>query len=209
MSNSGDVPEPPQPDGTTPPEPGAALPGPADGPAAGGTPGPGRAPGFRFRWPEDRPRTFREALPVGGYSSILNVPAMPTELKISYWVWVVGGVLGLLAGVIGLFGTLVLFVVSPLSGILLLLLVLVSVALAAVQVTLAMKMAEGWEWARFGLTLAAGVSLVLAALSSGMAGGGSWPGFVISLVATALMWLPRSQSWFEGFKGRFRPGPAA
>lgn len=133
---------------------------------------------------------------------MLHVPAMPTELKISYWVWVIGGLLGLLAGVIGLFGTLVLFVVSPPAGILLLLLVLVAVALAAAQVTMAMKMREGREWARFGLTIAAGVSLLLALVSMGVAGGGSWPGFVISLVATGLMWLPKSQTWFDAFKGR-------
>lgn len=140
---------------------------------------------------------------MGGYSAILNLPAMPTELKVSYWVWVIGGLLGVLAGVIGLFGTLVLFVVSPPAGILLLLLVLVALALAWAQVTLAMKMKEGWEWARFALTIAAGVSLVLALLSIGVAGGGSWPGFLISLVATVLMWLPKSQAWFDAFKARF------
>ncbi|MGO4491630.1 hypothetical protein AB4Y86_06010 [Arthrobacter sp. 2YAF22_2] len=128
---------------------------------------------------------------------------MPPELKISYWVWVVGGLLGLLAGVIGLFGAVVLFVVSPPAGILLMLLVLIALALAGAQVTLAMKMKEGWEWARFALTIAAGVSLVLAAFSTGIAGGGSWPGFVISVAATVLMWLPNSQSWFNAFKGRF------
>lgn len=193
MSNTGDVPEPPQP-GANPPEPGNVPPA---GPGR-----PGRASGFRIQWPADAPRNFKDALPVGGYSGILNVPAMPTELKVSYWIWVIGGLLGVLAGVIGLFGTLVLFVVSPWSGILLLLLVLVALALAWAQVTLAMKMKEGWEWARFALTIAAGVSLVLALLSIGVAGGGSWPGFLISLAATALMWLPKSQVWFDAFKGR-------
>ena len=194
MSNTGDVPEPPQP-GANPPEPGNVPPG---------KPGrPGRPGGFRIQWPADRPQTFKDALPAGGYSAILNLPAMPTELKVSYWVWVIGGLLGVLAGVIGLFGTLVLFVVSPPAGILLLLLVLVALALAWAQVTLAMKMKEGWEWARFALTIAAGVSLVLALLSIGVAGGVSWPGFLISLVATVLMWLPKSQAWFDAFKSRF------
>ncbi|MCX6498875.1 MAG: hypothetical protein NTU93_08735 [Arthrobacter sp.] len=196
MSNTGDVPEPDQP-GDTPPDPESVPPG------TSRPDGPGRPGGFRFEWPADRPRTFPEVLPVGGYSGIFTVPAMPTELKISYWVWVVGGLLGLLAGVIGLFGAVVLFVVSPPAGILLLLLVLVALALAGAQVTLAMKMKEGWEWARFALTIAAGISLVLAAFSMGIAGGGSWPGFVISLAATVLMWLPNSQSWFDAFKGRY------
>lgn len=163
----------------------------------------GRNGGFRFRWPEDRPRGFRDALPLGGYSVMFSVPAMPTGLRVSYWIWVIGGLLGLLAGVVGLFGALVLFVVSPPAGLLLLLLVLVSLALSGAQVTLAMKMKEGWEWARFGLTLTAGLSLLLAGLSSGFAGGGSWPGFVISLAATVLMWLPSAQPWFDGAKRRF------
>lgn len=219
MSTTGDVPEPDQP-GANPQGPGnvpAAGPGP-EGPASQGQPGkpgrpgapgepgapgqPGRLGGFRLEWPADRPQNFRDTLPVGGYSGIFSVPAMPMELKVSYWVWVIGGLLGLLAGVIGVFGALVLFVVSPPSGILLLLLVLVAVGLAAAQVTLAMKMKEGWEWARFALTIAAGVSLVLALASIGVAGGGSWPGFAISLLATVLMWLPKSQAWFDAAKGR-------
>lgn len=191
MSTAGDVPEPEQP-GPNPPEPGQEQPG-----------GAGRAGGFRFEVPADRPRNFNEVLPLGGYSGMFTLPAMPTELKISYWVWVIGGLLGLLAGVIGLFSVLVLFVVSPPEGILLLLLVVVALALAGAQVTLAMKMKEGREWARFALTIAAGVSLLLAALSTGFTGGGSWPGFVISLAATVLMWLPNSQSWFAASRGRF------
>ncbi|WP_307034371.1 hypothetical protein [Arthrobacter sp. B3I4] len=182
MSNTGDLPEPDK-----------------HGPGRQGA-RPGR---FRFTWPDDRPRNFREALPLGGYSEIFSVPAMPTGLRVSYWIWVVGGLLGLLAGVVGLFGALVLFVVSPPAGILLLLLVLVALALAAAQIILAMKMKEGWEWARFALTIAAGVSLLIAALGTGFAGGGSWPGFVLSLAATVLMWLPSAQSWFDAAKRRF------
>ncbi|WP_261375148.1 hypothetical protein [Arthrobacter sp. KBS0702] len=206
MSTTGDAPEPEQPDdnsqdqGRVPPEPG--QPG-AEQPEPGQPGGPGLPAGSRFRVPAHRPRTFNEVLPLGGYSGMFTVPAMPTELTISYWVWVIGGLLGLLAGVIGLFGALVLFVVSPPAGILLLLLVLVALALAGAQITLAMKMKEGWEWARFALTIAAGVSLVLAAVSAGVAGGGSWPGFLISLAATVLMWMPNSQPWFSAENGRF------
>lgn len=177
MSNSGDVPEPDR-------------------------PRPRPAGGFRLRLPDDRPRTFRDAMPVGGYAGLFTLPAMPTELRISYYVWVIGGLLGILAAVIGLFGTLVLFAVSPPAGILLLLLVLVALALAGAQLTLAMKMKEGWEWARFALTAVTAASLLLAVLGTGLAGGGSWPGFAISLAATILMWLPKAQQWFDAFKGR-------
>jgi hypothetical protein len=128
---------------------------------------------------------------------------MPTELKVSYWIWLIGGFLGLLGGVIGLFGSFVLWAIVPGLGLVVLLLVLVALALAAAQIVLAMKMKEGREWARLALTILAGVSLLLIIVSAGAADGrgGSWPGFIISLAATALMWLPNSQAWFASLRG--------
>lgn len=190
--------------GNQPPTPGAAAgyqappPGYQSQPAAGG--------GFRFEMPTDRPRNFGEALPVGGLSGMFKIGAMPTELKVSYWIWLIGGLLGLLGGVIGLFGSFVLIAFAPPIGLLVLLLVIVALALATAQIVLAMKMKEGREWARFALTILVGISLVLTLISSGVAdgrAGGSLPGFVISLVATVLMWLPNAQAWFVANRGRF------
>lgn len=161
--------------------------------------------GFRFELPADRPRNFNDAMPQGGFSGMFTVTWLPTELKVAYWIWLIGGLLGLLGGVIGLFGSFVLLAVAPGLGFVVLLLVLVALALAAAQVILAMKMKEGREWARFALTIVAGISLLLAILNASAAdgrGGGSWPSFVISLVATVLMWLPNSQAWFASLRGR-------
>ena len=161
--------------------------------------------GFRFEMPTDRPRTFSDALPVGGLSGMFKVAAMPTELKVSYWIWLIGGFLGLLGGVIGLFGSFVLIAFAPPVGLLVLLLVIVALALATAQIVLAMKMKEGREWARFALTILVGISLVLTVVSAGVAdgrGGGSLPGFIISLVATVLMWVPNAQAWFAANRGR-------
>jgi len=166
---------------------------------------PGSAGGSRFQMPADRPRNFNDALPAGGLSGMFKVAAMPTELKVSYWIWVIGGFLGLLGGIIGLFGSFVLIAFAPAIGLLVLLLVLVAFALATAQIILAMKMKEGREWARLALTILAGLSLLLALISAGVAdgrGGGSVPGFIISLVATVLMWLPNSQAWFVAQRGR-------
>ena len=166
---------------------------------------PGPAGGSRFQMPADRPRNFNDALPAGGLSGMFKVTAMPTELKVSYWIWVIGGFLGLLGGIIGLFGSFVLIAFAPAIGLLVLLLVLVAFALATAQIILAMKMKEGREWARLALTILAGLSLLLALISAGVAdgrGGGSVPGFIISLVATVLMWLPNSQAWFVAQRGR-------
>lgn len=136
---------------------------------------------------------------------MFKVAAMPTELKVSYWIWLIGGLLGLLGGVIGLFGSFVLIAFAPPIGLLVLLLVIVALALATAQIVLAMKMKEGREWARFALTILVGISLVLTFISAGVAdgrGGGGLPGFIISLVATVLMWLPNAQAWFVANRGR-------
>ncbi|SFT48945.1 hypothetical protein [Arthrobacter sp. ov118] len=155
--------------------------------------------------PTDRPRSFGEALPAGGLSGMFNVSTMPTELKISYWIWLIGGFLGLLGGIIGLFGSFVLIAFAPPLGLLVLVLVLVALALATAQIILAMKMKEGREWARLALTIVAGISLLLTIISSSVAEGrtgGNLPGFIISLVATVLMWLPNPQAWFVAHRGR-------
>jgi hypothetical protein len=197
MSNPNEVPQPQQPGKPTPGQP---IPGqqPPKQPS-------GQTPrGFRFEMPADRPRNFSEVLPRGGFSGIFDVTGLPTELKVSYWIWVVGGVLGLLGGVIGLFGVLVLFAIIPGVAILVFLLVLVALALAAAEIVLALKLKEGREWARLALTIVAGVSLLLAIISSGFRSGqdGNWLGFLLSLVAAALMWVPSSQNWFAAARGR-------
>ena len=155
--------------------------------------------------PADRPRNFYDALPSGGLSGMFNVPQMPTELKVAYWIWLIGGLAGPPRRSHRPVRVLRPARLRPGIGLLVLLLVLVALALSTAQIILAMKMKEGREWARFALTIVAGISLVLAVLSAGVAdgrAGGSWPGFVISLVATVLMWLPNSQAWFAANRGR-------
>ena len=156
--------------------------------------------------PTDRPQNFNDVMPHGGFSGMFTVSWLSIELKVAYWIWLVSGLLGLLGGVVGLFKAFVLLAVVPGLGFLVLLLVLVALALSGAQVILAMKMKEGREWARFALTtIVAGISLLLAVLNTTAAdgrGAGSWPSFTISLVATVLMWLPNSQTWFASLRGR-------
>ncbi|WP_307104991.1 hypothetical protein [Arthrobacter globiformis] len=181
-------------------QPGKPTPGqhfPGQQPPAGG----GR---FAFELPADRPRNFGEIMPRGGFSGLFDVTGLPTELKVSYWIWVIGGLLGLLGGVIGLFGALVLFAIVPGVAVLVFLLVLVALAVAAAEIVLALKLKEAKEWARLALTIVAGVSLLLAIISSSFPAGqdGNWLGFLVSMVATALMWVPNSQAWFVAARGR-------
>jgi hypothetical protein len=221
MTNPSEVPQPEQP-GAQPPasnvppagyQPPQGNQPPPHGYQAAGQPSaqpgqpynqPGQPGGFHFEMPTDRPRNFNDVLPKGGLSGMFNVTGLPTELKVSYWIWLIGGLLGVLGGLLGLFAALALFTVAPAAAMLVLILVLVALALAAAQIVLALKMKEGKEWARLALTIVAGVSLVLAVLGGSMGEGigNNWLGFLISAAATVLMWLPNSQAWFTAVKGR-------
>ncbi|HJW00978.1 MAG TPA: hypothetical protein VJ617_17945 [Arthrobacter sp.] len=194
--------QPPQ--GYQPPPQGYQAPGQAYPQPGQQYPQPGQPGGFHFEMPTDGPRNFNDVLPKGGFTGMFNVTGMPTELKVSYWIWLIGGILGVLGGVLGLFGALALFTVAPAAAMLVLLLVLVALAIAAAQVVLVLKMKEGKEWARLALTIVAGVSLVLAVLGGSVGGGigNNWLGFLISAAAAVLMWLPNSQAWFAAAKGR-------
>jgi hypothetical protein len=165
--------------------------------------GHGQPGGFQFQMPTDGPRNFNDVMPKGGFSGMFSVAGLPTELKVSYWIWLIGGMLGVLGTFFGLLATLAVFTVAPALAALILVLVLVALALAVAQIVLALKMKEGKEWARLALTIVAGVSLVLAFIggSVGEGIGNNWLGFLISAAATVLMWLPNSQAWFNTVKG--------
>lgn len=211
MSNQSDVPQPDPagtPAGHTPPTPPAGYEPPAgyqpppayQAPPAQGYPSQpqlgGQQQGFQFQMPADAPHNFNEAMPKGGFSGIFSVTGMPTELKVSYWIWVISGLLGVLLGIVAFFGAILALAVVPAVGVLILLLVLLTLGLSAAQVVLAMKMKEHKSWARMALTVIVGVTLVISMVQSGMDGGGSWFGSIFGIVAAVLMWLPNSQPWF-------------
>ncbi|MEE1621561.1 hypothetical protein ACQ3I4_06275 [Zafaria sp. Z1313] len=155
------------------------------------------------------PRSVKDALPAGGFSGIFKAAELPTELKVSYYIWVIGGLLGLVFGLLGFFGMLFalgLFAAAGAGGlgVLALVLIVVSLGLAAAQVLMAMKLKERELWARTGLTAIAVLSLLLAFWSAGAtaaignAAGGNWFGVLVAGTATVLMWLPNSSAWLAG-----------
>ena len=220
MSNPSDTPPPQQPGdqppagnvpptGYQPPQgypapPGHQPPGQPYPPQGQSYQQPGQPGAFQFQMPTDGPRNFNDVMPKGGLSGMFSVAGLPIELKVSYWIWLIGGMLGVLGTFFGLLAALAVFTVAPALAAIVLVLVLVALALAVAQIVLALKMKEGKEWARLALTIVAGVSLILAVIggSFGEGIGNNWFGFLISAAATVLMWLPNSQAWFNASKGR-------
>jgi glucose-6-phosphate-specific signal transduction histidine kinase len=147
---------------------------------------------------------FDSATPRTGFAEVFSVAGLPMELKVAFWIWFVGGILGLLGGLLGMLASLVLFTAAPGAATLVLVLMLLAAAVGAAQIVFALKMKEGRKWARLALTVLTAVTLVLALANLAMrvGQGGNWAGFLISLAATVLLWLPNSQAWFAAPRTR-------
>ncbi|WP_258803283.1 hypothetical protein [Pseudarthrobacter sp. NS4] len=139
-----------------------------------------------------------------GLATLFSVAGRPTGLKVSFWIWFVGGVLGVMGGLLGMLASLVLFAAAPSAAAAVVTLMLLAAAVGAAQVVFAVKMKAGRKWARLALTVLAAITLVLAVMNTatGVGQGGNWAAFLISAVATVLMWLPNSQAWFTAVPGR-------
>ena len=144
----------------------------------------------------------------GGRGGLFSLAGLPLELKVSFWIWFIGGLLGLLGGLLGMLASLVLFAAAPAAAAAVVALMLLASAVGAAQMVFAVKMKAGRAWARLALTVLAGVTLVLAVVNgaAGTGQAGNWVAFLVSLVATALMWLPNPRAWFRENPGRNTSG---
>ncbi|WP_459790979.1 hypothetical protein [Arthrobacter sp. AD-310] len=141
----------------------------------------------------------------GGLGMLFSVAGRPTEIKVSFWIWFVGGILGLLGGLLGMLASLVLFAAAPAAAAAVVTLMLLAAAVGAAQMVFAVKMKAGKTWARLALTVLAAITLGLAAANTmtGLGqGGGNWVAVLVSFAATVLMWLPAPQAWFRASQGR-------
>ncbi|TLM72389.1 hypothetical protein, partial [Pseudarthrobacter sp. NamB4] len=127
-----------------------------------------------------------------------------TEIKVSFWIWFIGGILGMLGGLLGMLASLVLFSAAPSTAAAVVTLMLLAAAVGAMQMVLAVRMKAGRNWARLALTALSGATLVLAVANGAMGVGqaGNWVAFLISLVAAALLWLPASRAYFAASAAR-------
>lgn len=132
----------------------------------------------------------------GGLASLFRTGDMPTELQISYWIWLVSGVLGILVGILAFFAATLALAVMPAVGIVILLAVLLSLALSVAQIVLAVRLKDGNSRARKALTVIVGVTLLISLVLAALGLDGNWLSFIITVGAAVLMWLPKSQQWF-------------
>ena len=174
---------------------------------------------YRFRIPTVWPKSLNAATPSfrKGFGSIFQTAHMPMDARIGYWVWLVGCVLAIVAwffsiaviafgvlispftlvatGMVGIFGGIrwgmvLLFVATMLFALIML----------VAQLFMTLKVREGAEWARLGLTaitLASVVySIILTAAGLESGGAGAVVTNILSLLMVAFFWLPKANEWF-------------
>ncbi|SMY12342.1 hypothetical protein [Brevibacterium jeotgali] len=174
---------------------------------------------YRFRLPTAWPKSLDAAKPSfrKGFGSIFQTAHMPMDARIGYWIWLVGCVFAIVAwlfsiaviafgvlinpftlvatGMVGIFGgvrwgMVLLFVATMLFALVMLVL----------QLFMTLKVREGAEWARLGLTAITLASIVYtiiltaAGLESG--GAGSVVTNILSFLMVAFFWLPKANEWF-------------
>jgi len=164
-----------------------------------------------------------------GFGSVFQTAHMPMDARIGYWIWLVGCALAIVSwffslaviafgvlinpftlvatGMVGIFGgvrwgMVLLFVATMLFALVML----------VVQLFMTLKLREGAEWARLGLTaitLASIVySIILTAAGLESGGAGSVVVNILSLLMVAFFWLPKANEWFlrSTDEGTPRPG---
>lgn len=175
--------------------------------------------GYKTRMPKSWPKSAGEALPPlrGGFTQIFKTAHMPMDAKIGYWIWLLGcagaivawcfAVIAILFGIIAypvvligagmmtLFGEFRWGVIIAFFATMILQLVMI-----LLQLALTLKLREGSEWARAGLTAVTlltvvyGIILTIAGLESG--GADTVAVTIISILLLAFFWMPQANAWF-------------
>lgn len=174
---------------------------------------------YRFRLPTAWPKSLTAATPSfhKGFGSVFQTAHMPMDARIGYWIWLVGCVFAIVAwffsiaviafgvlinpftlvatGMVGIFGGvrwgMVLLLVATM---------LFALVMLVLQLFMTLKVREGAEWARLGLTaitLASIVySIILTAAGLESGGVGAVVTNFLSFVMVAFFWLPKANEWF-------------
>lgn len=130
---------------------------------------------------------------------IFSLDGVPAEVQASYWISVVGGIIGVLIGIVtGLTSFAFLQLLGPM-WLIWMVLDVAAVVFAAAQIALGVAAAQRKEWGRLVLTALATMEIVLVVgIILGGVPAGYWYGFGLTAVAAALLWVPSSSRWFAG-----------
>lgn len=175
--------------------------------------------GYQFRIPTSWPKSAGEALPSmrGGFGKIFKTAHMPMDARIGYWIWLVGCSLAIIAWFFSVMAIVIGIIVSPLTlvgtgmmslfgeirwGVIIAFFatMILQLVMLLLQLALTLKIREGSEWARAGLTavtvltIVYSIILTVAGLESG--GGGTVAVAIISILLIAFFWLPQANAWF-------------
>ncbi|MBS1674283.1 MAG: hypothetical protein JSS74_09990 [Actinobacteria bacterium] len=131
----------------------------------------------------------------------------PTAVKISFWIFLLGAVLEVVAGVIILgagitaaaAGDTLTIGTTPASGPVLIATGVIALVIVAVELLVLWKMKAGRNWARVLLTVLEVLSII--GVFTGTNGVGILA-VIISVVAVVLMWLPTSNEYFKAASPR-------
>jgi len=126
----------------------------------------------------------------------------PTTVKISFWIFLIGLILDVIAAVLLLLGGTALAASgasataegTTVSGGVLITAGVIALVLAAIQLLILWKMKAGRNWARIVLTILEVLSL--GSLFTGASGIGI-TAVVLGVVAVVLMWVPTSNAYFR------------
>lgn len=131
---------------------------------------------------------------------LTNTNGIPPEIKYSYFLWIAIAVVGVLFSI----GSSLLFAdeTSPGGTGVTVVAILVALIFGLVYIFLAVRMKEGANWARVVLSVFAGLSVIgtVIAVAGPFSVGLSTSDWIISIatiLAGALMWLPKAQTWYK------------
>lgn len=175
--------------------------------------------GYKTRMPKSWPKSAGEALPSvrGGFTQIFKTAHMPMDAKIGYWIWLLGCAGAIVAWCFAVIAILFGIIVSPLvligTGMMTLFgefrwgviiaffaTMILQLVMILLQLALTLKLREGAEWARAGLTavtlltMVYGIFLTITGLESG--GADTVAATIISILLLAFFWMPQANAWF-------------
>ena len=175
--------------------------------------------GYKTRMPKSWPKSAGEALPSlrGGFTQIFKTAHMPMDAKIGYWIWLLGCAGAIVAWCFAVIAILFGILISPLvligSGMMTLFgefrwgviiayfaTMILQLVMILLQLALTLKLREGSEWARAGLTAVTlltvvyGIFLTITGLESG--GADTIAVAIISILLLAFFWMPQANAWF-------------